>query len=153
MRDRRCRYCQQPFRPAPFHPEQWVCSRPQCRQQQRRAYHRRKIRSDPVYAEVVRDSRRKWREAHPNYQQQYRHDHPQAVEQNREGQHLRDQRRRLGLLVKNNLALDLRHCPAEAWLLGPAATDLVKNNLAGPNLLILRPWPAAVLSCKEQPSG
>ena len=37
---------------------------------------------------------------------------------------------RLQHLVKNNLALNLKHSPAEVWLLGPAADDLVKNNLA-----------------------
>jgi hypothetical protein len=37
---------------------------------------------------------------------------------------------RLRQLVKNNLALNLRDSPAEVWLLGPTADDLVKNNLA-----------------------
>ena len=98
-----------------------------------------KIRSDPLYAQVVQESRKKWRDAHPHYQQQYRERHAQAVERNRRQQHVRDQRHRLQHLVKNNLALNLRRSPAEVWLLGPAADDLVKNNLADSQLLILQP--------------
>ena len=105
----------------------------------RRDYHHEKIRSDPLYAQVVQESRKKWRDAHPHYQQQYRERHAQAVERNRRQQHVRDQRHRLQHLVKNNLALNLRRSPAEVWLLGPAADDLVKNNLADSQLLILQP--------------
>jgi hypothetical protein len=42
-------------------------------------------------------------------------------------------------LVKNNVALDLKHCAAEVWLVGPAAGDLDKNNLALSQLLIFQP--------------
>jgi hypothetical protein len=157
MSTRHCRYCQQVFQPALYRPQQRVCSEPACQQQRRRDYHRRKIRSDPLYAQVVRESRKKWRDAHPGYQKQYRKKHPQAVERNRQQQHFRDQSRRLRHLVKNNLALDLRRSPAEVWLLGPAADDLVKNNLAASNLLILQPvgpcLTACPASCKEHPSG
>ena len=41
-------------------------------------------------------------------------------------------------LVKNNLALDLKHCAAEVWLVGPAAHDLVKNNLASCQMFIFQ---------------
>jgi hypothetical protein len=153
MSHRLCPYCQQAFQPAPFHPQQLVCSQPECQRQRRRDYHRRKIRSDPLYAQVVRDSQKKWRDAHPGYQGQYRKDHPQVVEQNRHQQHTRDQRAHLQRLVKNNLALDLRCSSAEVWLLGPAADDLVKNNLAGSQLLILQPPATQPLPCREQPSG
>jgi hypothetical protein len=153
MSNRRCRYCQQVFPPASFHPQQLVCSQPACQRQRRREYHRRRIRSDALYAQVVRDSQKKWRDAHPGYQKQYRQDHPSAVEQNRQQQQLRDQRGRLQRLVKNNLAVDLRRSSAEVWLLGPAADDLVKNNLAASKLLILQLPAPPKASCKEQPSG
>ena len=139
MSDRRGPYCQQVFQPARYHPQQVVCSQSPCQRRRRRDYHHEKIRSDPLYAQVVQESRKKWRDAHPHYQQQYRERHAQAVERNRRQQHVRDQRHRLQHLVKNNLALNLRHSPAEVWLLGPAADDLVKNNLADSQLLILQP--------------
>jgi hypothetical protein len=119
--------------------DQSVCSQPECQRRRRAEYHRRKIASDPEYAEVVRDSRRKWREAHPGYQTTYRQSHAAAVERNRRLQHRRDGRRRVQLLVKNNLALDLKRCAAEAWLVGPAAHDLVKNNLAPCQMFIFQP--------------
>jgi len=94
--------------------------------------------TDPEYAEVVRDSRRKWRESHPGYQKTYRQSHPAAVERNRELQRRRDAQRRVQFLVKNNLAVDLKHCTAEAWLVGPAVEDLVKNNLAPCKMFIFQ---------------
>jgi hypothetical protein len=54
-------------------------------------------------------------------------------------QRQRDRKRRVQLLVKNNVALDLKHCAAEVWLVGPAAGDLDKNNLASSQLLIFQP--------------
>ena len=157
MSDRRCPYCQQVFQPARYHPQQVVCSQPACQRRRRRDYHHAKIRSDALYAQVVQESQKKWRDAHPHYQQQYRERHAEAVERNRRQQQVRDQRHRLQHLVKNNLALNLKHSPAEVWLLGPAADDLVKNNLADSQLLIFQPGSlprrAPPAACKEHPSG
>jgi hypothetical protein len=106
--------------------------------------------TDPVYAQVVGDSQKKWRDAHPNYQRTYRQSHAAAVDRNRQLQPGRDAKRRAQLLVKNNLALDLKHCAAEAWLIGPGARDLVKNNLASCKMLIFRA--AAPGTATRQPS-
>jgi len=104
MNDRRCRYCQQVFQPAPYHPQQRVCSKPACQSQRRSDYHRWKIASDPVYQQVCLESPRKWRRANPDYWKKYRQDHPQQVERNRRQQRLRDLKRRLVNLANNNLA-------------------------------------------------
>jgi len=70
--------------------------------------------------------------------------HPGSDERNRQLQRCRDAKRRVQVLVKNNLALDLKHAAAEVWLIGPAARDLEKNNLASSQLLIFQsPAPAA----------
>ena len=87
---------------------------------------------------MICDSRRKWREAHPDYQKNYRLTHPDAAARNRHQQHQRDQKRRVGRLVKNTLVLDLKHSAAEVWLVGPLAGDLVKNTLVSSKLLILQ---------------
>lgn len=97
---------------------------------------------DPEYAQVVRDSRKKWRQSHPDYQKQYSRNHADQADRNRHQQRQRDRKRRLVDLVKNNLALDLKSVAAEVWLVGPAAGDLVKNNLASSQLLVFQP-PAA----------
>jgi hypothetical protein len=136
-----CPYCQQSFQPSPRRPDQNVCSRVECQARRRNDYRRRKRQSDPEYAEVVRDSRRKWREAHPTYQKLYWQDHPDAAARNRQQQRQRDQKRRVRLLVKNTLVLDLKHSAAEVWVVGPLADDLVKNTLGPSKLLILQSPP------------
>ena len=143
MPRRTCRFCRQSFEPSKFHPEQGVCGRPECKKQRRAECHRQRIASDPEYAEVVRDSRRKWRQSHCDYQQRYRQSHPAAVERNRQLQQGRDARRRAQFLVKNNLALDLKRCSAAAWLVGPAVENLVKNNLACCQMFIFQPLTSA----------
>jgi hypothetical protein len=62
------------------------------------------MESDAEYAQVVGDSRRKWREAHPGYSRRYRERHPAVAERNRRQQRRRDQKRRIQNLAKNNLA-------------------------------------------------
>jgi len=140
---RRCRYCQQVFQPSPYRPEQSACSQTDCQRRRRSDYHRYRIETDAVYAQVVRDSRKKWRAAHPDYQKNYRREHPSLAEQNRQQQRRRDRQRRVQWLVKNNLALDLKHSAAEVWLLGPAVTNLEKNNLASSQFFIFQSVRAA----------
>jgi len=96
-----------------------------------------------VYAEVVRDSRRKWHDAHPDYQKNYWRTHPEAAARNRQQQRQRDQRRRVRHLVKNTLVVDLKRSATEVWLAGPLAADLVKNTLVPSTLLILQSPPTA----------
>lgn len=139
MPPRCCLYCQQSFEPSRYRPDQTVCSSPPCQRKRRAEYHRHRIETDPEYAQVVRDSRHKWRQAHPDYQKQYWAAHQPAAERNRAQQRQRDRKRRLVHLVKNNLALDLKQAAAQVWLVGPAADDLVKNNLASSQLFIFQP--------------
>jgi hypothetical protein len=152
-----CPYCSQPFVLSLFRPTQRVCSQSTCQQRRRRDYHRQKLQADPLYRQVCRDSQQKWRADHPDYLRQYRQAHPDYVRHNRQRQQRRDQRRRLAHLVKNNLAFDLKHSSHEVWLMGPEATDLVKNNLACSKVLIFETVSSSLstsgTSCKEHPSG
>jgi len=134
-----CRHCQQAFQASKYRPDQTVCSAAACQRQRRTEYHRQKLAADAEYAQVVRDSQRKWREVNTDYQRQYRQKNPAALEQNRQKQQQRDRKHRVRALVKNNVALDLKRCAAEVWLVGPAAGDLDKNNLALSQLLIFQP--------------
>jgi hypothetical protein len=135
-----CRFCKQSFQPSKYRPGQTVCGHPECQRRRRAEYHRSKLAGDPIYAQVVRDSQKKWRDAHPGYQKTYWTEHPAAADRNRQQQRQRDRKQRLGNLVKNNLVLDLKRSPTEAWLVGPAAGDLVKNNLAFSKLFIFQPY-------------
>jgi len=154
---RRCPYCHKSFQPSSYHPQQIVCSKAECQGRRRAEYHRQKLQSDPEYRQVAGDSQKKWRQAHPGYDQKYRREHPEYHRRNRQQQQLRDQKRRLCLLAKNNLALDLKRSAAEVWLLGPHAKDLAKNNLASAEVLIVQSLKAPPLSpakaCKEQLSS
>ena len=134
---RRCPYCQRSFLPTLYRPQQEVCSQPECQRRRRTDYHRKKIANDSEYHQVVLESQKKWRARHADYEQQRRQANPKLVEKNRERQRYRDQKRRLQLLAKNNLALDLKHSASEVWLLGPRLRDLDKNNLASAQVLIL----------------
>jgi hypothetical protein len=140
-----CRYCQQSFQPSPYRPQQAICSQATCQLRRRTEYHRHKIEADGEYTQVVRDSQKKWRAAHPDYQKSYWQNHPEAAERNRKLQRRRDRKRRVRMLVKNNSALDLKRSAAEVWLVGPAARELEKNNLASCQFFVfqeLRPFMA-----------
>ena len=134
---RRCPYCQCSFVPSVFRPQQVVCGKPECQGRRRSDYHRKKLTSDPEYFQVVRDSQKQWWDEHPDYQKQHRQQNPKLVESNRQRQKLRDRKRRVELLVRNNLALDLKHSSSEVWLVGPKVCNLDRNNLASAQVLIL----------------
>jgi hypothetical protein len=137
----RCPYCQRTFQLSRYRLQQRVCSQSECQRRRRADYHRRKIQTDLLYADVVKDSRKLWREEHPGYQKTYWQTHPEAAEHNRQQQRQRDRRRRVGNLVKNNLALDLKHSESEIWLVGPETADLVKNNVAFSEVLVFQRVP------------
>jgi len=141
---RRCPYCQQPFQASPRRPDQTVCSQQERQARRRNEYRRLKRQTDPEYAQIVRDSRRKWREAHADYQKIYRQNHPEATDRNRQQQRQRDQKRQVSLLVKNTLVVDLKRSSADVWLIGPLAADLEKNTLVSSKLLILQTPTAAI---------
>jgi len=134
---RRCPYCQCSFLPSVHRPQQEVCSQPECQRRRRTDYHRKKIANDSEYHQVVLESQKKWRAQHPDYDKRRRQANPKLVENNRERQRHRDQKRRLQRLAKNNLALDLKHSASEVWLFGPKLRHLDKNNLASAQVLIL----------------
>jgi hypothetical protein len=134
--NRRCPYCQQAFQPSPYRLQQRACSQAECQRRRRADYHRQKIRTDPLYAQVVRDSRSQWQAEHPDYQKTYWQTHSEAAKRNRERQRQRDRQRRVTDLVKNNVALDLKRSTAEVWLVGPEAADLVKKQRSFSEILV-----------------
>ena len=133
-----CRHCHKSFDPSPFHREQRVCLSTECQRHRRRDYHRNKIATDSEYRQVCVDSRNKWRENHPGYQQRYRLEHEEYCKQNRQKQQERNRKRQLSVIVKNNLAIDVKRLPARVWMTGPGLDEIVKNNLAISQVLILQ---------------
>jgi hypothetical protein len=125
-----CPYCHKPFDPSVFHPKQAVCFSPECQRRRRSDYHRNRIATDSDYRQDCADSREKWRGNNPGYQQRYRSTHEEYCEQNRQKQQGRNQKRKLSMIVKNNLAIDVKRLPAKVWMTGPGLDGIVKNNLA-----------------------
>ena len=133
-----CRYCKKPFTPSKYHPKQGTCESEECQRIRKREYHRKKIAEDSDYRQICTDSRKKWREKNPGYQRQYRAKHEDSCERNRQKQHERNRKRRLSVIVKNNLAIDVKSSFSEVWMTGTGAGDIVKNNLAISQVLILQ---------------
>lgn len=141
MDQRCCCFCQKPFTPSRFHPQQAVCSARFCQDQRGSQSRKRQLAADAEYRQVCRESAQKWRANHPQYWKQYRAAKPEAVERNRVQQQQRDQRRRLVNLANNNVALDLKSSVAGVWLIGPASGHLANNNLASTQVFILQRGP------------
>jgi hypothetical protein len=133
-----CLYCHKPFDPSRFHPKQAVCLSQECQRRRRSDYHRKKIASDSEYRQSCIDSQGKWREKNPDYQRRYRSGHEAYCDKNRQKQLVRNQKRTLSMIVKNNLAIDVKRLPAEVWMAGPGWDGIVKNNLGISKVLIMQ---------------
>jgi len=101
MREKRCLYCKQEFRPSLYHPEQMACNSPTCQRQRRADYHRRKLATDSAYRGQCRHSQKKWRDNNPNYLKRYRQRRLNEADRNAERTRLSDDLRRLAVLVRS----------------------------------------------------
>jgi hypothetical protein len=133
-----CRYCHKPFIQSPYHPKQEVCTSEACQRRRKRDCHSKRIAEDADYRQTCADSRKKWRENNPDYQRQYRRDNEYACERNRQKQWDRNRKRRLTVIVKNNLAIDVTRSFTEVWTIGHDMDAIVKNNLAISQVMILQ---------------
>jgi hypothetical protein len=126
MSSRTCPFCGQQFIPSVYHPDQTICGDKRCQTRRRTEYHKRKLEDDAEYRESCRDSQRLWRERNPDYMRTYR----QARAE------LRDSRlEELLRCVKNNPALEIRRCPAAAWIVVPKGTR-AKNIVASAQTIV-----------------
>ena len=89
-------------------------------------YHKRKLHDDAGYRDLCRDSQRIWREQNPDYMREYRKSRSDLG--NCRPEQLLEH-------VKNNPALDLRRCPAEAWVVVPKGTR-AKNTFASAQVIV-----------------
>jgi hypothetical protein len=128
-----CPYCQESFTRSRYHPDQIVCSGPDCQRQRRAAYHRQKLQADPSYRDQCRDSQQLWREQHQDYMRKYRA--KQQSRKMRQSSAASSDLARLLECVKNNVAIDLRACPATILLI---ASEDVKNIVATAQLILVQ---------------
>ena len=90
---RRCLACSRAFKVFPQVPEQNYCSAPAC-QRERRKLWQRTARQDPDYQANQADAQEAWLERNPDYWRQYRTEHPEYAQKNREKQRERNRARR-----------------------------------------------------------
>ena len=126
-----CPYCKESFMRSRYHPEQVVCSGPDCQRQRRAAYHRQKLQDDPSYRDQCRDSQQQWREQHPEYMRTYRQTRQPPQARATASSDLA----RLLECVKNNVAIDLKAYPATILLIG---SERVKNIVATAELILVQ---------------
>jgi hypothetical protein len=91
-----------------------------------------------TYRQTCADSRKNWRENNPDYQLEYRRNNAVGSERNRQEQCERNRKKRLSMIVKNNLAIDVTHSFTKVLMIGPAMDEIVKNNLAISQVMVLQ---------------
>ena len=102
----RCAACGVSFLPRPQVPKQRFCSQPECQRERRRRWKRRKRQTDADYRDNQARAQRAWSKAHGEYWREYRRNHPQYSERNRQQQRARNARRGVregtGVIAKRN---------------------------------------------------
>ncbi|MCI0695672.1 hypothetical protein L0337_27175 [candidate division KSB1 bacterium] len=75
---------------------QLYCGDPKCQRARKRAWQKNKMTTDTKYRRKQITCLKRWRKEHllHRYQKQYRDNHPEYVEENRETQRLRNDKRR-----------------------------------------------------------
>lgn len=103
MRRKRCRFCDQLFRPDPRQKKkQKTCGRPECQRQRRRHNSRRWRRENKGYHEQrYAHYGKAWFKSHPGYLKDYRQSHPCYVKTNCQKQKDRDLKRKQRQAAKN----------------------------------------------------
>ena len=99
METKQCIGCNKHFKPRSQNPNQSFCSKAACQKERRRRWQSSKRRSDPDYQENQTRAQAKWAEAHPTYWANYRRNHPEYTQKNREQQRTRDARRRVTVVL------------------------------------------------------
>jgi hypothetical protein len=101
MTTKKCPYCQAFFVPTRRGGKgQKVCGKPSCKKTLKAENNARWRRDNPHYWRNDYPRIKRWLDQHPGYLKQYRADHPDYVQNNREAQRKRDRRRRVYLDIQ-----------------------------------------------------
>ena len=93
MDKRRCRYCGKTFRPRPQVPNQKYCSDRACQNARKRAWQKNRGNRDSDYRENQRSAQQRWAARNPDDWRRWREAHPAYQERNRQQQAERNARR------------------------------------------------------------
>ena len=138
MNQIQCMYCGKTFEPSLYHPNQKVCNRKACQRKRQADYHRHKIITDEEYRLTCQDSKKKWREQHPEYDREYRKKHPSVIKQNRLKQRTRDRYRKHRQTIQQLDTGLLQESHNPVCVMKFQKQNLDKNNLAFPELVVFK---------------
>ena len=119
-----------------------VCSSGDCQRRRRADYHRKKLKKDPLYRALCRDSQETWSEQNPEYMKRYRAGQREAKPDRPAVQPLITELKRLLTSVKNNLventpALRVTRCAPNIWVLAPKRKADDKNTAAPTHVIVI----------------
>jgi hypothetical protein len=94
LEKKRCKGCGCLFKPGLRHPNQKYCTKEKCQKARKAKWQRDKLASDELYRQNQYDCRDRWLEKNPDYWKNYRENHPDYTQRNREMQRVRNRIRR-----------------------------------------------------------
>jgi hypothetical protein len=108
---------------------QQYCDKPECQRARKAAWQKNRIATDPQYHAQQAEAVRIWRQKKPldQYQKQYRQNHPEYVQRNRELQKLRNQKHSSRLACLKIVKMDAFHNPpsekSTSYIMNPYKLD------------------------------
>ena len=91
---RRCRHCGCFFQVCNKVKKHEFCNKKECQKARKRKWQREKMLNDADYRQDQKNAQEDWKNNNPDYWKNYRRDHEQYTEQNREQQRRRNQAKR-----------------------------------------------------------
>ena len=82
--NKQCVCCRHKFKPLPHIPAQRYCSKGKCQRARKNLWKRQKLKYDADYRLNQEVAQKKWRAKCPNYWKNYKTNHPEYVQRNRE---------------------------------------------------------------------
>lgn len=118
-----CKHCGKAFCPRPQNPNQKYCSMAECQKARKREWKRKKLANDPSYRDNQRAANRQWQLRNLDYWRNYRERNQEYVERNREGQKLRNRRRKE--IAKSDASIPKNRIRPGRYQLIPVAGPMV----------------------------
>jgi hypothetical protein len=134
MQKRSCAACGKKFTPSAHVAEQRFCSQPDCQRERRRRWKRGKRQTDADYRENQARAQHAWSERHREYWREYRRQHPQYTERNRQQQRVRNARRGVqegsGVIAKGNASEGFGREFSGTYVLTPVTQEVIAKRNA-----------------------
>ena len=122
----RCAHCGCRYTPNPRIKNQSYCGKPGCQSARKAKWQGEKMESDPDYRMNQDECRESWLERRPDYWGQYRRNHPEYTQRNRDLQKNRDLKRRAVRLAKMDASKKEYVLKPGSYYVFPADPDLAK---------------------------